>query len=130
MRKLRLRLRPLSEAEAYARCHGRRESEVRIVHLEPRRPRYELRVTGEDLRRSFEERLDAREPHEPTTGAGDATGEPPTPTRAEQPGAPAGMGAPGGNREASPTLLEVAAADGLAEHLALEAEAAAPARRG
>jgi hypothetical protein len=102
LRKLRLRLRPLSEAEAYARCHGRRESEVRIVHLEPRRPRYELRVTGEDLRRSFEERLDAREPHE-----GAAVAEEP----AEE-------------------TLEVAAADGLAEHLALEAEAAAPARRG
>ena len=68
LRKLRTRLRPLSEAEAYARCHGRRETEVRIVHLEPRRPRYELRVTGEDLRRSFEQRLDAREPHEASSG--------------------------------------------------------------
>ena len=61
MRRFKPRLRPLSEAEAYARCHGRRESEVRIVHLEPRRPRYELRVTGEDLRQSFERRLDSRE---------------------------------------------------------------------
>ena len=68
MRKLRIRLRPLSEAEAYARCHGRRETEVRIVHLEPRRPRYDLRVTGEDLRRSFERRLEAREPHELSAG--------------------------------------------------------------
>ena len=68
LRKLRTRLRPLSEAEAYARCHGRRETEVRIVHLEPRRPRYELRVTGEDLRRSFERRLDSREPHDPSAG--------------------------------------------------------------
>lgn len=58
------RLRSLTEAEAYARCHGRSESEVRIVHLEPRRPRYELRVSGEDLRRSFEARLDSREPPE------------------------------------------------------------------
>jgi hypothetical protein len=68
LRKLRIRLRPLSEAEAYARCHGRRETEVRIVHLEPRRPRYELRVSGEDLRRSFEQRLEAREPHELSAG--------------------------------------------------------------
>jgi len=51
----------LTEAEAYARCHGTRESEVRIVRLEPRRPRYELPVSGEDLRRRFEEKLDDRE---------------------------------------------------------------------
>ena len=36
----RQRLRPLTEAEAYARCHGTRETEVRIVKIEPRRPRY------------------------------------------------------------------------------------------
>jgi hypothetical protein len=65
---LKPRLRPLTEAEAYARCHGRREAEVRIVHLEPRRPRYELRVTGEDLRQSFERRLDSREPAESSAG--------------------------------------------------------------
>ena len=58
----RQRLRPLTEAEAYARCHGIRESDVKIVKLEPRRPRYDLRVNGEDLRRSFEQRLDDREP--------------------------------------------------------------------
>lgn len=58
---LKVRLRPLNEAEAYARCHGSRGADVRIVHVEPRRPRYQLRVTGEDLRRSFERRLDARE---------------------------------------------------------------------
>ena len=59
--RLKVRLRPLNEAEAYARCHGSRGADVRIVHVEPKRPRYEMRVTGEDLRRSFEERLDARE---------------------------------------------------------------------
>jgi len=53
-------LRPIEEAEAYARCHGTRTEEVRIVKLEPRRPRFPLRVTGESLRRSFEERLDKR----------------------------------------------------------------------
>ena len=57
----RLRLRPLSEAEAYARCHGERETDVKVVHIEPRRPRYTLRVSGEDLRRSFESKLAARE---------------------------------------------------------------------
>jgi hypothetical protein len=57
----RARLRPLTEAECYARCHGTRDSEVRIVHIEPRRQRYELRVSGEDLRRSFERKLAERE---------------------------------------------------------------------
>lgn len=63
MRTLRpkARLRPLDEAEAYARCHGDRGADVRIVQIEPRRPRYETNVSGEELRRSFEERLDARE---------------------------------------------------------------------
>ncbi len=59
--RLKVRLRPLDEAEAYARCHGDRGADVRIVHIEPRRPRYETNVSGEKLRRSFEERLDARE---------------------------------------------------------------------
>ena len=43
----RQRLRALTEAEAYARCHGTRETEVRIVKLEPRRPRYDLPVSGD-----------------------------------------------------------------------------------
>ena len=63
----RLRLRPLTEAEAYARCHGEREAEVKVVHIEPRRPRYKLRVSGEDLRRSFESKLAAREEAEAET---------------------------------------------------------------
>ena len=33
---------------------------MKIVKLEPRRPHYELSVTGEDLRRDFEARIDAR----------------------------------------------------------------------
>lgn len=65
--KLKVRLRALNEAEAYARCHGERGAEVRIVHLEPKRPRYQLRVTGEDLRRSFERRLLKREPRNEET---------------------------------------------------------------
>jgi hypothetical protein len=56
------RLRTLSEAECYARCYGEREAGIKIVSVEPRRPRYPLDVSGEDLRHLFEERLDAREP--------------------------------------------------------------------
>jgi hypothetical protein len=56
-------LAPLDEAAAYERCHGSRGSEVRIVKLPPRRPRYEdLLATGEQLRKLFEQRLDRREP--------------------------------------------------------------------
>ena len=40
--------------------YGERTSEVRIVAMEPRRPRYRLRVSGEDLRRQFEEKLRGR----------------------------------------------------------------------
>ena len=56
------RLRTLSEAECYVRCYGGWDPTVTLVKLEPRRPRYELRVTGEDLRRGLEQRIDAREP--------------------------------------------------------------------
>jgi hypothetical protein len=57
------RLRPLDEAAAYARCHGDRDDNVRIVKLPPRRVRYrDVLASGETLRREFEERLDAREP--------------------------------------------------------------------
>jgi hypothetical protein len=56
-------LTSLDEAAAYARCHGSRENDVRIVKLPPRRPRYEdVLTTGEELRVLFEQRLDAREP--------------------------------------------------------------------
>ena len=55
------RLRPLSEAECYARCYGSATEEVRVVKVE-RRPRAQLDVSGEDLRRAFEQRLDKREP--------------------------------------------------------------------
>ena len=54
-------LRPLGEAEAYSRVHGDR-NEVSIVHLPPRRKRYALPVSGEALRRRFEQRIDARAP--------------------------------------------------------------------
>jgi len=64
VRRLKARLRRLSEAEAYHRCHGERVTDVRIVHLEPRRPRYEMPVSGEDLRSAFERKLDGREHEE------------------------------------------------------------------
>jgi len=56
------RLRPLTEAECYARCYGSVGDDVRVVRIEPRRPRFPTRLSGEHLRRLFEERLDAREP--------------------------------------------------------------------
>ena len=55
------RLRPLDEAAAYARCHGDRDESVRIVKLPPRRARYDLLATGEEIRRHFEQRIDARD---------------------------------------------------------------------
>ena len=57
------RLRSLSEAECYARCYGASDDTVRIVRVVPRRPRVEpAHLSGEDLRRLFELRLDLREP--------------------------------------------------------------------
>jgi hypothetical protein len=56
------RLRPLDEAAAYARCHGDRDESVRVVKLPARRARYDLLATGEEIRRRFEERIDARDP--------------------------------------------------------------------
>ena len=41
-------LPPLDEAAAYARCHGNRDNDVRIVKLPPRRPR--LRGRAHDRR--------------------------------------------------------------------------------
>jgi hypothetical protein len=54
------RLRPLSEAECYVRCYGAWESTVKLVKLEPRRTRFPVTVSGEELRRSLEARIDAR----------------------------------------------------------------------
>jgi hypothetical protein len=55
------RLRPLSEEECYLRCYGVDETMVRVVRLESQWPAPRFRVTGEELRRLFEVRLDARE---------------------------------------------------------------------
>ena len=62
LRRRKQRLRALTEAEAYGRSYGDRSADVKTVKLEPRRPRYQLRVSGEDLRRRFQERLEQREP--------------------------------------------------------------------
>ncbi|HET8751806.1 MAG TPA: hypothetical protein VFM43_04700 [Gaiellaceae bacterium] len=54
------RLRTLSEDECYVRCYGGWDPTVTVMKVEPRLPRYELAVSGEDLRREFEARIEAR----------------------------------------------------------------------
>ena len=54
-------LRPLTEAECYARCYGEGDDNVRFVKLEPRRPRFDIEVSGEELRQAFETRLEKRD---------------------------------------------------------------------
>ncbi len=87
MRLLRRRsaVAPLDEAAAYARCHGSRENDVRIVKLPPRRERYDVLAAGEKLRRSFEERLDAREVGEPASVHSEAGSFEPAPPPAAPP---------------------------------------------
>jgi hypothetical protein len=56
-----MRLRVLSEAECYARCYGgHRSDQVSVLRPAPRKPR----ESGEELRRLFEQRLDARGPEQ------------------------------------------------------------------
>jgi hypothetical protein len=54
------RLRSLSEDECYARCYRGWEPTVTVVKMEPRRPRYPTSISGEAIRRIFEERIEAR----------------------------------------------------------------------
>jgi hypothetical protein len=55
------RLRTLSEAECYCRCYGGLDETVKVFRVE--RPELEeVRLTGERLRRLFEQRLELREP--------------------------------------------------------------------
>jgi hypothetical protein len=63
-RKKESRLHQIGEAEAYGRSYGDTSGEVKIVKVEPRRPRYKLEVTGEGLRNAFLDRLARREPSE------------------------------------------------------------------
>jgi hypothetical protein len=55
-----IRLRTLTEAECWARCYGSWEPTVKVVRVEPRRPRFPTTVSGEELRRRLEERIDGR----------------------------------------------------------------------
>jgi len=57
-------LRPLSEEECYLRCYGATgEAQVRVFRLDPPPPRPNVvTITGEELRRLFDLRHDAREP--------------------------------------------------------------------
>jgi hypothetical protein len=54
------RLRSLSEDECYARCYRGWEPTVTVVKMEPRRRGYPTSISGEAIRRIFEERIDAR----------------------------------------------------------------------
>jgi hypothetical protein len=58
------RLRPLSEAECYARCYGSWDASVHVMRLEPRRSRHRMPLDGELMRRRFEELFEARDPEE------------------------------------------------------------------
>jgi hypothetical protein len=73
LRWLRLRLRrrpptPFDETAAYERCHGGARGDVRLLggpvqvkRPQPRKPRLLPRLTGDYLRRCFEERLKSRQ---------------------------------------------------------------------
>jgi hypothetical protein len=55
------RLRPLTEAECYARCYGSGSADVQLVSVQQRRARRHVpRLSGEQVRRLFEQRLDTR----------------------------------------------------------------------
>jgi hypothetical protein len=64
-RKSKQRLRELGESEAYHHAYGDPSRDVKIVKLEPRRPRYrQVLKDGERLRQAFLQRLDTREKDE------------------------------------------------------------------
>lgn len=64
-RKPKPRLRPLGESEAYHHSYGDAPRDVKIVKLEPRRPRYrQVLADGERMRLAFLKRLDKREKEE------------------------------------------------------------------
>jgi hypothetical protein len=56
------RLRELSEAECYTRLYGRDGEPTVTILGRAAPPLQRLGVSGEELRRLFEERIDAREP--------------------------------------------------------------------
>ena len=64
-RKQKQRLHELGESEAYHHSYGDAPRDVKIVKLEPRRPRYrQVLADGERLRQAFLQRLDNREKEE------------------------------------------------------------------
>lgn len=63
-RKKETRLHQIGEKEAYGRSYGEFSGDVKIVKVEPRRPRYQLKITGESLRKAFLDRLNRREPRD------------------------------------------------------------------
>jgi hypothetical protein len=64
-RKPKTRLRELDESEAYHHSYGEPRRDVKIIKLEPRRPRYrQVLADGERLRQAFLQRLDKREKDE------------------------------------------------------------------
>jgi hypothetical protein len=63
------RLRPLSEAECYARCYLGWEPTVTLVQFEAQPLGRAATISGEDLRRRLEERLDSRLSREPDAEA-------------------------------------------------------------
>jgi hypothetical protein len=64
-RKPKQRLRPLGESEAYHHSYGDARRDVKIVKLEPRRPRYkQVLADGERMRQAFLQKLDKREKEE------------------------------------------------------------------
>jgi hypothetical protein len=68
-RKPKARLRELGESEAYHHSYGDPPRDVKIVKLEPRRPRYrQVLAGGEQLRQAFLQRLDKREKEEAEDG--------------------------------------------------------------
>ena len=56
------RLRSLSEAECYTRIYGRDGEPLVTIVSRSVSPLHRLGVSGEDLRRLFEDRLDSRDP--------------------------------------------------------------------
>jgi hypothetical protein len=64
-RKAKRRLRELGESEAYHNAYGDAPRDVKIVKLEPRRPRYQqVLADGERMRQAFLQRLNKREKEE------------------------------------------------------------------
>jgi hypothetical protein len=57
----RKEFKPISEAEAYARCHGDRGPDfIRLTVVPKPKRAFPVDVTGETLRRDFEWRLERR----------------------------------------------------------------------